>query len=238
MAGLTNRPSPGGRDPTKRSRGELPLVLAGQRTAETGVHELVRSVQPGQYNPAWLLVGDRESLFYIELAPDQPPSISQLPPGVHILENVGLGEPSPKVDRVHSLLEGAGAAAPPLWTLLPSVLADHTIPRSADESKSGCRRTADEAVPRLPATLASCVHTEEYGTRSAALVRVASDPAGVRSCGWPTVHRAPPLSWRRPSTDEHGGAASDPCGRLGGRRAALLGADAPDGRACLLPRDR
>ena len=29
---------------------------------------------------------------------------------------------------------------------------------------------------RPTATLASCVHTEEYGTRSAALVRVASDP--------------------------------------------------------------
>ncbi|MGD0392886.1 MAG: NRDE family protein [Acidimicrobiales bacterium] len=172
VAGLTNRPSPGGRDPTKRSRGELPLVLAGRRTAEAGVHDLIQKVQPGLYNPAWLLVGDRESLFYLELAPDQPPSISQLSPGIHILENVGLWEPSPKAARVHSLVDGAGSGTAPLWTLLPSVLADHTIPRSTD----GEEGPADEAVTRLPATLAACVHTEEYGTRSAALARVASDP--------------------------------------------------------------
>ncbi len=178
VAGLTNRPSPGGRDPTKRSRGELPLVLAGHPTAEAGVHDLIQRVQPGLYNPAWLLVGDRESLFYLELAPDLPPSISHLPPGVHILENVGLGEPSPKVARVHSMLDGAGSSTTPLWALLPTVLADHTIPRSADESRSGddSGGLAEEVVTRLPATLASCVHTEEYGTRSAALVRVASDP--------------------------------------------------------------
>ncbi len=190
VAGLTNRPSPGGRDPTKRSRGELPLVLAGQRTAEAGVNDLIQRVQPGLYNPAWLLVGDRQSLFYLELAPDQPPSISHLPPGIHILENVGLGEPSPKVARVHSLLDGAGPSTTPLWALLPSVLADHTIPRSADEGGGLAEEAvlaeggglaeeaglAEEVVTRLPATLASCVHTEEYGTRSAALVRVASDP--------------------------------------------------------------
>lgn len=169
VAGLTNRPSPGGRDPAKRSRGELPLLLAGQRTAATGVRELVRSVQPGQYNPAWLLVGDRETLSYIELASDRPPVVRSLPPGVHILENTGLGEPSPKVDRIRSLLEGAGGAAPPLWTVLPSVLSDHTIPPVGHEPQE------DDAVLRPQATLASCVHTEEYGTRSAALVRMASD---------------------------------------------------------------
>ena len=61
VAGLTNRPSPGGRDPTKRSRGELPLLLAGHRTADAGLDELLSVVQPGAYNPAWLLVGDRHS---------------------------------------------------------------------------------------------------------------------------------------------------------------------------------
>ena len=170
VAGLTNRPSPGGRDPAKRSRGELPLILAGQRTATDGVRELMRSVQPGQYNPAWLLVGDRETLSYIELASDQPPAVRELPPGVHILENVGLGEPSPKVDRIRTLLDGAGDGAHSLWSLLPSVLSDHTIPPIGEEPQG------DDIVVRPPATLASCVHTEEYGTRSAALVRISSDP--------------------------------------------------------------
>ena len=34
VTGLTNRPSPTGRDPSKRSRGELPLGLARHRARE------------------------------------------------------------------------------------------------------------------------------------------------------------------------------------------------------------
>src|ERR1700721_53126 len=37
VAGLTNRPSALGRDPTRRSRGELPLVLASTESADHGV---------------------------------------------------------------------------------------------------------------------------------------------------------------------------------------------------------
>ncbi|MGO8872929.1 MAG: NRDE family protein [Acidimicrobiales bacterium] len=172
VAGLTNRPSPGGRDPTKRSRGELPLMLASQRSAEAGVAELVRRVQTGQYNPAWLLVGDRESLYYLELASDLPLLVRQLSPGIHVLENVGLGEPSLKVDRVWALLSMADSAnSRSLWTALPSVLADHTIPLAPEVGQR-----ENDAVVRRPDTLAACVHTEDYGTRSAALVRVSSDP--------------------------------------------------------------
>ena len=44
-----------------------PEAAAG---AEAGVAELLRRGEPGQYNPAWLLVGDRTSLVYVELAID------------------------------------------------------------------------------------------------------------------------------------------------------------------------
>jgi hypothetical protein len=57
------------------------------------------------------------------------------------------------------------------------VLADHTVPAApgeptvdvADDTGDG-----DGAAPwaRPPATLAACVHTDGYGTRSATLVRV------------------------------------------------------------------
>src|SRR5579875_1041432 len=67
VAGLTNRPSAAGRDPTKRSRGELPLALASERSAEVAVERFVRRFSPQDYNLAWLLVGDRTSLFYIEM---------------------------------------------------------------------------------------------------------------------------------------------------------------------------
>lgn len=173
VAGLTNRPSPGGRDPSKRSRGELPLMIARRRTAEEGVAEVVRMVEPDQYNPAWLLVADRQSLFAIELDVGRGPVLRSLEPGIHVLENVALTEASPKVDRIGALLAEAGASGSSLWASLPSVLSDHVLPDLVDG------RWGDEQGTARPlATLAACVHTEEYGTRSAALIRVPEDPAG------------------------------------------------------------
>jgi uncharacterized protein with NRDE domain len=173
VAGLTNRPSPGGPDRTKRSRGELPLLLAGHGRAEDGVAELVERVYPGQYNPAWLLVGDRTSLFYVELADDRAPVVRSLPPGIHILENVALGHPSSKVDQVRSLLTTAETGGEGLWPTLRAVLADHTVPTNHTAAVTG---PEGAAVERRPATLAACVHTDDYGTRSAELVRVPIEP--------------------------------------------------------------
>jgi uncharacterized protein with NRDE domain len=169
VAGLTNRPAPGGRDPTMRSRGELPLMLAGHRTADGAVGHLLDTVVPGQYNPAWLLVGDRDSLWYVELGTDLAPTALPLTPGVHVLENTALAESSPKADRVHALISEGQGDGSPLWAALPAVLADHVLPPGSSEATFG-----DDRSPRLQATLAACVHTEEYGTRSAALVRVPS----------------------------------------------------------------
>ena len=169
VAGLTNRPAPGGRDLTKRSRGELPVMLAVHATADDAVSHLLDTVVAGQYNPAWLLVGDRRSLWYVELATDLAPTARPLEPGVHVLENVALGDPSAKADRIRSLVPGADAegAGRSLWPVLPSILADHVLPPGAGEATFGADRS-----PRPGATLAACVHTEEYGTRSAAMVRI------------------------------------------------------------------
>ena len=54
MAGLTNRPSPGGRDPTKRSRGVPPLQFTELRSATVAVADLMEGIRPSDYNPAWL----------------------------------------------------------------------------------------------------------------------------------------------------------------------------------------
>jgi uncharacterized protein with NRDE domain len=171
VAGLTNRPAPGGRDLTKRSRGELPLMLASYPRAEDAVAHLLETVVPGQYNPAWLLVGDRHSLTYIELAADLAPTARALAPGVHILENVALDEPSPKADRVRGLIAETGDTGASLWDALPSVLADHVLPPGASVATFG-----DDRSPRPEATMAACVHTDDYGTRSAAMVRVSAVP--------------------------------------------------------------
>src|ERR1700679_171007 len=59
VAGLTNRPVPDGIDPAKRTRGELPVLLASHRSAAEAVDDFLRRISPSDYNPAWFLVGDR-----------------------------------------------------------------------------------------------------------------------------------------------------------------------------------
>jgi len=207
VAGLTNRPSPDGRDPSKRSRGELPLALAQHRDARSAVEEFVTRFRAADYNPAWLLVGDRTSLFALDMTGAGPgaggagpggagpggagpgggrPVVEELGPGVHILENNPLHTGSPKQAHVRELLgdldalEGAG-----LMDRLRSVLVDHTVPAAGPRAVSdddGEEQTVDRDRPvdqpggRPVETLAACVHTDAYGTRSSTLVSVPAAP--------------------------------------------------------------
>ena len=168
VAGLTNQPSADGRDPTKRSRGELPLLLTRPSTAGQAVAELVCAVSTADYNPAWLLVGDRQSLFLVDMTGAPAPRARRLSAGVHVLENRPLGAPSAKVARVSALLAESRAAGVSLVEALPAVLADHTIPDPTDYS------LVEPEARRLPEAAAACVHTEGYGTRSSTVVRVPS----------------------------------------------------------------
>lgn len=195
VAGLTNRPVEGGRDLTKRSRGELPLALAGHPDAAEAAGQLARTVPGEAYNPCWMLVGDRRSLWAVAVDRPGPPAVRRLGPGVHVLENRALDEPSPKVDRVRALLDAvrlAGSAGPAaagsggsvasvapaaLVADLGAVLADHQVPGGDPEGP----------VPgdwRPAVVSACCVHTPEYGTRSSTVVLV---PEGD---GVPSVHVA------------------------------------------------
>lgn len=54
MAGLTNRPFPRGHDSTKRSRGELPLLLAKHRSVTAVVADLMERFRPSDYDPTSL----------------------------------------------------------------------------------------------------------------------------------------------------------------------------------------
>jgi uncharacterized protein with NRDE domain len=129
VAGLTNRPVPGGPDAARRSRGELPLALTAHRSAAEAVEAFARSFRPGDYNGAWLLVGDRESLFSVELAGAGEVVVQELAPGLHVQENRSMSAPSKKADHVRALLAGIesmdeGAAL----RRLRAVLADHEVP--------------------------------------------------------------------------------------------------------------
>jgi uncharacterized protein with NRDE domain len=157
-AGLTNQPLGDAKDPTKRSRGELPLVAARHATAAAGVENLLGSYDPGDYNGAWLLVGDRTSLYFVDFT-RSPASARLLTPGLHVLENRAFGEPSLKVDLVHDML-GEPAGGDAVVDAFRRVLADHRIPEGDERPNAG-----------------SCVHLEQFGTRSSCLVRVGASPS-------------------------------------------------------------
>ena len=156
-AGLTNQPLGDAKDPTRRSRGELPLALARHRSAAEAVESFVDAYRPSDYNGAWLLVGDRRSLFFVDFTAPDGATAAALPPGIHVLENRALAAPSLKVDLVRETL-GQPADADAIVTAFRRALVDHRLPEDEDRANA-----------------ANCVHLESFGTRSSCLVRV---PAG------------------------------------------------------------
>src|SRR5690242_15009052 len=111
VAGLTNKPSPSGRDATKRSRGEIPLAFAAYPSAAEAVERVCAELDPAAYNPCWLLVGDRERLFSVSVDHGHHADVEELPPGVHVLENASLRSGSEKAARVARLVADERAAA-------------------------------------------------------------------------------------------------------------------------------
>jgi uncharacterized protein with NRDE domain len=153
-AGLTNQPLGDAKDPSKRSRGELPLALAGHVSAGAALDAFLPAYRPADYNGSWLLVGDRTSLFFVDFTGETGPTAVALPPGVHVLENRALGEPSRKVDLVRETL-GSPVDGDAVVAAFRRVLADHRIPEGDERSNA-----------------ANCVHLEGFGTRSSCIVRV------------------------------------------------------------------
>src|SRR6185312_13135531 len=109
VAGLTNQPAASGRDPTKRTRGELPLLLAAHDSATAAVEEFATRVNPGDYNPCSLLIGDRDSLYAVELRDGgRAPEVLELSGGRYVLENRPFGLATAKTEYTHQRLEEMG----------------------------------------------------------------------------------------------------------------------------------
>jgi uncharacterized protein with NRDE domain len=167
FAGLTNQPLGENKDPTLRSRGELPLALAAHPTAKDAVAAFVKGYDPLRYNGCWLLVGDRDSLFFIDFTAAHELTAVPLPPGVHILENKALGVPSPKAEHVRQLLGPLQGSPEAVRDGLVRVLSDHVVPEP----------TAD-----VPKTSANCIHLDGYGTRSSCVIHCEDDPGQPPQC--------------------------------------------------------
>ncbi len=164
VAGLTNKPVTEGRDPTKRSRGEIPLTLAAHDSAAAAVDALESELSPEDFNPCWVLVGDRDAVYYVDMTRPERAHSELLWPGVHILENKPLGEPSDKVTHTEQLLgDIERCSGDDVLGALRTVLRDHSMPSVPTDDS--------EASQRQVQLSACCVHTAEYGTRSSMLIR-------------------------------------------------------------------
>ena len=169
VAGLLNRRTPQGPDPSRRSRGLLCLeVLQSGRIVDARAR--LREEDPAAYNPFNLLVATSEEAFVatndgIALA------VTPLTPGVHVLTNLNLNDPTcPRIAGSHQLFEAVSLSAADgdlahLLAALRRVLSDHRV--SLD--------------PRLPSrhdTL--CIHSPGYGTRSSSIILYAGHERRMR----------------------------------------------------------
>ena len=165
VAGLTNQPS-AGRDPTRRSRGELPIAFAGYPDAATAVAEVCARLDPADYNPCWLLVGDRHRLYSIGVTGGHQPDVAELPPGSYVLENAPLRRDSAKQRYIAGRIAPAQAGpVAQVEAALAAVLADH-------QPAAGPQPAGADGPARPAEVSAACVHTARYGTRSAMIVSV------------------------------------------------------------------
>jgi uncharacterized protein with NRDE domain len=147
VAGLTNRPRTEGFVAGRKSRGELPMRLAAHRTAREAADAFVREIKPTDYNGSWILVGDRDSLHYLDVTAGDRPQRIDLQAGAYVLENAPYGSMTAKTRRVLAMI---GKSTP-----LEEILDSHD--REPDESPLS----------------APCVHAgPTYGTRSAEIVTV------------------------------------------------------------------
>jgi len=162
VVGLLNRRRPGGPDPDRRSRGLLCLEVL-QTTGPAAAASLLERVRPADYNGFNLLVADRQEAL-VATPTDTAVRITRLPPGLHLLTNLDLNDPTcPRIAKSSkhfaalSLPAGGDAAA--LVAPLRMLLSDHS--------------TALD--PRTDVIDTLCVHKPGYGTRSASVVALAGD---------------------------------------------------------------
>ena len=215
VAGLTNQPAGSGRDPSKRSRGELPLAFAAYRTAAEAVEAETARLDPLDYNPCWLLVGDRDTLFSVGLAAGPRPAVTELPPGPHILENRPFGTPTAKTAQVTAMVAeqrvriaaGSPETVATAADALAAVLSDHR-PAAAPPASAAPPAPGATGGVRPPELSAACVHTSRYGTRSAMIVTV--PPAGLPRL---RVADGPPCEVPFQDATSLWAAASDPARR-------------------------
>lgn len=106
VAAVTNRPSEGSDDPSRPSRGELPVLACGCGSADEARGPLAERLGSTRYNGFNLLVADAQAAFVIQ-APGEQASFQEVPAGVHAAANGAWDDArDPRVARALALLAG------------------------------------------------------------------------------------------------------------------------------------
>lgn len=165
VAAVTHRHPEAGdpvtRDPARRSRGEIPVALLGDRNPD--VRLAMEGLGGGLYNPVNVVWASATRALVAHLGDAGPAEVVELAPGPHVLTVGDVDDlRRPKVAALSRQLAGAGDAsgsADQVLTRLRGILSSHDSP------------TGD-------AVDAACIHGDVYGTVSSSTVVI--DAAGVR----------------------------------------------------------
>jgi uncharacterized protein with NRDE domain len=163
VVGLLNRRRAGGPDVNLRSRGLLTLSILQQRGL-TEARGLLAAEDGAAYNAFNLLVADHTAA-HVATNHGGGMQLTQLDPGVHLLTNLELNDPTcPRIakssERFRAVELAGTRDAVALLPALRTILSDHS--------------TALD--PRAEVIDTLCVHLPGYGTRSSSIV--AADAAG------------------------------------------------------------
>lgn len=161
IVGLLNRPGADPPDPARRSRGLLCLE-ALQMTSVPEVVDRVTGQEASGYNGFNLLAADENAAYVLSNDGSTIRSV-RLSPGVHVLTNMNLNDPTcPRIAKSHQLFRDVSLPADDgqtseLLRQLRAILSDHEV-------------ILDPRVPDRRNTI--CVHRDEYGTRSSSVLIV------------------------------------------------------------------
>jgi uncharacterized protein with NRDE domain len=146
-------------DPTRRSRGEIPLSLLLD-TGPDEVRDRLAALGPGRYNPVNVLWLSTDRALVAQVDDSGPLRVIDLDPGPHVLTTSDLDDVSrPKVAMLSAGMDAAlasGGGPDETLARMRGLLADHTTPTG-------------QAVD------AACIHGDVYGTVSASTVIVGRD---------------------------------------------------------------
>lgn len=161
LCAVTNRrPRDGSevsRDPSRRSRGELPMLLLTD-VAERELPAYLSRIDPRRYNPVNVLYVSPSLAVVASIDNDGPPRVSLLEPGAHILTVGDINDERRAKDVTlggyFARVEQGAKTGERLEHMLRTVLSRHDTPTGDPLDRA-------------------CIHGDEYGTVSSATVIVA-----------------------------------------------------------------